>query len=224
MGKKYIVFSSLVACIILYVVEQVAMADYLTKTLSKVFLFTFVPFLYIKFIKKTNISDALNLKLLDKKSLKLGLLFGIASFGVILVTYYILKDFIDFNSIVTEMEEKSNITPTNFLLVGTYITFGNSFLEEFFFRGFIFLSLYELGHRKFAYIYSSLLFAIYHIGIFQTWFNPWLIALALLGLVIVAFVFNWLNTKTRNFLNSWIVHILADMAIIFIGMRLLKII
>ena len=221
MEKRYIILSSLLGCGLLYFIEQVAMVDYLVKTLSKVVLFTLIPFIYIKYVKKTTIRKALNLRNIDKRNWKLGFVFGIASFVILLLTYYFVKDYMDLQGIVAEMEEKSKITPANFLLVGAYITFGNSFLEEFFFRGFIFLNLYELTSKKIAYIFSSVLFAVYHMGIFMTWFNVWLIALALTGLVIIGFVFNWLNTGSRNFLNSWIVHILADAAIILIGMRLL---
>lgn len=221
MEKRYIIISSLLACMVLFFVEQVIMVDYLVKTLSKVVLFSVVPLFYIKHIKKASMTEVLNLRKIDKNNLKLGVVFGIISFAIVLVTYYLVKDFMDLNGIVAEMEEKSKITPANFFLVGAYITFGNSFLEEFFFRGFIFLNLYELGSKKTAYIYSSVLFAVYHLAIFITWFNIWLLALALTGLILVGFIFSWLNTTSKNFLNSWIVHILADAAIIIIGMRLL---
>ena len=146
-----------------------------------------------------------------------------SSFLVIIASYFVLRGYIDFNRIAQELQSKSKVTPSNFIFVGLYITFGNSFLEEYFFRGFIFLNLFNLGSKKLAYIYSSLLFGVYHISIFKTWFNPILIGLALFGLISVGIIFNWLDTKTENFINSWLVHILADSAIIIIGMRMFKI-
>ncbi|WP_369404955.1 CPBP family intramembrane glutamic endopeptidase [Piscibacillus salipiscarius] len=80
-------------------------------------------------------------------------------------------------------------------------------LEEFYFRGFIFLKFYQSGYHVLGYIFSSALFAIYHVAIFATWFNFELILLALAGLFVVGLIFNWLNTKSNNFLNSWILHI-----------------
>lgn len=198
--------------------------DYATKTIAKIILFTIIPFIYIKFVQKSSIKDNLNLRRMEASSFKLGLLFGALSFGVILVAYLILGKYIDFNSIVAELQSKSKITPANFVFVGLYITFGNSFLEEFFFRGFIFLNLFNLGYKKLAYIYSSVLFGVYHIAIFKTWFDPLLIGLGLLGLISVGIIFGWLNTKAGNFINSWLVHILADSAIIIIGMRMFEII
>lgn len=224
MERKYIIITSLLACTILYFVEQVLVVNYMVKTIAKILLFTLIPYYYIRFIKRLSFKDFISFKTVDKHHLKLGLFFGLGSFIIIFITYYLLQNIIDFGSIVDELQHKSKITPTNFTVVGLYITFGNSFLEEFFFRGFIFLNLYQLRLKKTAYVYSSLLFAFYHIAIFKTWFNIWLIGLALIGLIVIGFIFNWLNTKSKNFLNSWIVHILADSAIILIGMRLFNII
>lgn len=220
MKKKYIILSSLIACIILYYVEQVLVVSYLVKTVIKILFFIFIPYAYSKIIKKQKISKAINYKNIDKEHLKMGFLFGILSFFIILITYYLLRNIIDLKSISEKLQSNSKITASSFIYVGLYITFINSFLEEYFFRGFIFLNLYEFKRKKFAYIYSSLLFGIYHIAIFKTWFNIGLVGLALIGLISIGFIFNWLDTRSKNFINSWIVHILADSAIIIIGLRM----
>jgi membrane protease YdiL (CAAX protease family) len=220
MDKKYIIFSSLLACILLYFIEQVLVVSYVIKTLIKVLFFILIPYIYLKNIKKQQLSKSISYKSIDKHHLKMGFLFGILSFVIILIAYYILRNFIDLQGISEELQQKSNITASSFIFVGLYITLGNSFLEEYFFRGFIFLNLYELKSKRFAYIYSSLLFGLYHIGIFKTWFNIQLVGIALLGLICIGFVFCWLDTKSKNFINSWIVHILADSAIIIIGLKM----
>lgn len=220
MEKRYIIISSILACGVLYYVEQMMSVDYIFKTLIKIILFTAIPLIYMRFVRKSAVRN----KGLSLQQLKLGAILGLIAFTVIIIAYLATRGIIDYNDIVNQLQDKSNITPSNFIAVGLYITFGNSFLEEFFFRGFIFLNLYNLKDRRLGYVFSSLLFAIYHIGIFRTWFNVWLIALALIGLMVTALVLNWLNTKSQSFINSWIVHILADSAIIIIGMRLFKII
>jgi uncharacterized protein len=223
MKEKYIIISSLLACICLYFIEQYLGVNYAIKTLSKLTFFIVIPLIYIKIIKKSNIAEELNLRQLDKKRLKLGFIFGLASFLIVLSAYFIFKDAIDLNNIINDLKAK-NVTAANFILIGSYVTLGNSFLEEFFFRGFVFLNLYNIRKGKLAYIYSSILFGLYHIGIFKAWFNIWLILLCLLGLITVGFIFNWLNTKSNNFINSWLVHIFADSAIILIGLRMFSII
>lgn len=221
MNRFYIIISSLLACILLYFVEQVIAVDYIVKTLLKIVLFISIPYFYIKFLKKSTLREFLNYRKIDGKHLRMGLLFGAASFLIVLSAYYLLKGAIDLQSIAEGLQSKK-ITPANFIGVGLYITLGNSFLEEFFFRGFVFLNLFELKLKRSAYIYSSLLFGLYHIGIFKTWFNIWLIGLALIGLVAIGFVFDWLDTKSENFINSWIVHILADSAVILIGLKMFE--
>lgn len=224
MKRRYIILSSLIACILLYFVEQVLIVSYVIKTSIKIMFFILIPYIYMKFIKKESPSKSINHKNIDKHHLKMGFLFGILSFFIILIAYYILRNVIDLQSISDDLQTKSKITASSFIFVGLYITLGNSFLEEYFFRGFIFLNLYEHKSKKFAYIYSSFLFGLYHIGIFKAWFNIELVGLALLGLIAVGFIFNWLDTKSENFINSWIVHILADSAIILIGLRMFGIV
>lgn len=223
MKEKYILFSSLLACICLYIVEQYLGVSYIIKTLIKILLFGGLPFIYMKFTRRVKAAEELNFSQFGKKQLKLGLIFGLISFFVIFIAFFIFKGTINFNDIVSNLRDK-NITPANFIFIGLYITFGNSFLEEFFFRGFIFLNLYNIKRVKLAYTYSSLLFGLYHIAIFKTWFSLWMIMLCLLGLIVIGFVFDWLDTKSDNFINSWIVHILADSAIILIGLRMFEII
>lgn len=220
MKEKYILVSSLIACIVLYIIEQYLGVNYAVKTISKLVLFVLVPYAYIKFIAKSDVKTELNLRNLDKKRLKLGFIFGLASFLIVLAAFFVFQGAIDLKSIASELQTKSKITPANFLLVGFYVTFGNSFLEEFFFRGFIFLNLYNLKKQRLGYIYSSVLFGLYHIAIFKTWFSPSIILLCLLGLITVGFLFNWLNTKSQNLINSWLVHIFADTAVILIGLKM----
>ncbi len=224
MKKAYIIVSSLIACLILYLLEQAVAVDYVTKTIAKLVLFVAIPYLYLKLVKKSTVKDSLNLGRFETSTLKQGLILGLASFVIIIAAYFVFRGYIDFNGIAQELQSKSKITPSNFILVGLYITFGNSFLEEFFFRGFIFLNLYNEGAKKLAYLYSSVLFGVYHIAIFKTWFDPLLIALALFGLISVGIIFDWLDTKTENFMNSWLVHILADSAIIIIGLKMFNMI
>lgn len=221
---KYVLITSLIACVLLYYVEQVIEVNYLAKTFIKIILFTIIPYIYVRLYKNSTFKSVFNLKKMDKEQLKLGIILGIMSFSIIMITYFILKNVIDLEGIAQDLQRKSKVTPANFIFVELYITFGNSFLEEFFFRGFIFLNLYELKFKKTAYVYSSLLFALYHIAIFKSWFNIWLILLALTGLIIVGFTFNFIDTKSKNFINSWIVHILADMAIMLIGMKMFGIV
>jgi uncharacterized protein len=219
-NKKYIIIATLIACTGLYIVEQGIEVNYAIKTLIKIILFIGIPIVYIKYIKKESLKESLKLKSLKKSGLKIGFLAGILFFIIVLSAYFVVQGEIDLNSIAEELQTKLKVTPINFIFIALYITFGNSFLEEFFFRGFIFLNLYGLNSKKTAYVYSSLLFGLYHIGIFRTWFDLPITLLALFGLISVGFLFNWMDTKSDNFLNSWIAHIFADTAVMLIGFKM----
>lgn len=216
----YLISTSLIAVIVLYFIEQYLQVNYLIKTILKIILFISIPIIYSKLITKETI---IRLKF-QNNNFKLGVILGVSSFAAVIISYLIFKGLIDFQSIVTEIQTKSKITPANFIFVGLYVTFLNSFLEEYFFRGYIFLSFYNSGQKKIAYIYSAVLFAIYHIGIFKTWFKPHITLLVMFALVLIGFVFNYVDVKSKNLFNSWIIHILADSAIILIGLRLFNLI
>jgi membrane protease YdiL (CAAX protease family) len=186
----------------------------------KVILFIALPLLYAKICGEGTILHFLRLDNVRKKDLKTGLVLGISAFVIILSAYGVLGWMIDFSGIKNELQTKLKITASTFIFVGLYVTFINSFIEEFFFRGFVFLNIYQLGYKKTASIFSAFLFGLYHIAIFKTWFPLPITLLIIASLVTVGIVFNHLNIKTRNFLNSWIAHIIADMAIIIIGLKL----
>lgn len=212
------------ACIMLFVLEQVMTVDYATKTAAKVILFAAVPYFYFKLTQKAKLMDGLNLRELEKSAFRLEFILGAASFAGIIAMYFLLSGYIDFGVILGELRTKAQITASNYVFIGIYIILGNSFLEEFFFRGFIFLNLFNQGHKKLAYIYSSALFGIYHISILKAWVNPVLLGLAVAGLILVGVVFNWLDSRGGNIVSSWIVHMLADCAIITIGLEIFGII
>jgi membrane protease YdiL (CAAX protease family) len=210
--ERFIILSTLLACFILYVVEQGVGVSYAIKTILKIFIFVGLPISYVKLIRKQNIREALKLKNVNLRDFKTGFIAGLLFFTIVMGAYFIVGNQIDFDMIAQELQTKLKVTPLNFIFIGLYITFGNSFLEEFFFRGFIFMNLYDLRSKKIAYMY--------HIAIFKTWFTIPITLLALFGLVSVGFLFNWMDTKSRNFINSWIAHIFSDIAVILIGLRM----
>ncbi|WP_164670734.1 CPBP family intramembrane glutamic endopeptidase [Virgibacillus doumboii] len=212
--KNFILLLSLLSIILLFIVEQILVFDYLYKTITKIVTFFIVVFIF-HYITKTR-PAYFGTQKMDFKRLKVSVGLGIGSFLIVLGAYFAFRDFIDFDAIGAKLAEK-NITSETFLFIGTYVIFGNSFLEEFFFRGFIFKNL-QYNHRRFAYIYSAFLFAIYHTAIFLTWFNIGLFLLALFGLFTIGLIFNWLNEKSSNIYNSWLVHIIADTAVIIIAL------
>lgn len=209
---------SVTVCAIFSILQQFTALGYIGTALAKILFFGGIPLIYYTY-KKIGIGDTLPSKTTFKQA-RPALILGLAVLGVVLGAYMTTKNFINLEHVAEQLMLKSNVTPLNFPFVALYITFGNSFLEEYFFRGFIFLTLYKAGHKKLAYLFSSLLFAVYHVAIFNTWFSPGIIVLALLGLFIGGIIFNVINTRTSSIINSWLIHIFADSAIIAIGIKM----
>ncbi len=212
----YIISSSTLICALLAFIEHGLEINYAIKTVSKISLFFLVIWLYARLFDDFRFRDVLSLDKLNKQDWLRLLFLGVLSAGVVLVAYLLLSPYFSVHQIKHDLTSRLGITATGFIFVGIYITFVNSFLEEYFFRGFIFFHL----PRKIGYFFSPLLFATYHIPMIALWFSPVLIGACFIGLWGIAMVFHKVNEKNRTIWSSWIIHICADIMIIIIGMTL----
>ena len=133
--------------------------------------------------------------------------------------YLLLSPWLDLSAIPANLAAKEGITRETFPLAALYITFCNSLLEEFFFRGFAFLALYRLGYTRLAYGFSALAFALYHVSITSNWGTPGLIVLMVAGLTAAGLFFNWLD-RDGSVLPSWLVHVGANLGTNGVGLIL----
>ncbi len=211
----YIIISVILLSVAMNIVDAVIVPTYLVKSVVKILLFLGCPLLYFVF-NKDELSEFKKLFVPSKKALILPLCLGLGLLCLILGGYFLLKSCFDFSGIVANLAE-SEINAENFLLVSLYISFCNSFLEEFFFRGFAFMALKRHTSRIFAYIFSAFFFAFYHIGMTLTWLHPIVFVLEILGLMAGGVIFNFLNEKNKSVYPSWIVHIFCNFGINTIG-------
>jgi membrane protease YdiL (CAAX protease family) len=192
---KYRYIYAIIIIGILYFIEQHLPIAYVYKAGIKIVLFLSPLLLFSEYIKLKKTSQT-----------RLAYILSIAFFSIIISCYYIVQSQVDLNLIVISLA-RQEITAKVFIITAIYILVGNAFIEEYFFRGFL----------KDAPIISSLLFALYHITIFLTWFTPTLFLLALAGLFLAGLIFHKVNNK-QTLLNGLIVHIGADIGLILIGL------
>ena len=211
----------IVFCIIMALVDGVMQADYFVKSAVKLLLFLGFPAIYASVDKDLKIKPLFTP---DKRGIKLSLILCIGVYAVILGGYFLLKDVFDFSKITGTLTENIGVDRNNFIFVSLYISFINSLLEEFFFRGFAFLTLKRVSTRKIAYIFSASLFSLYHVAMMIGWFSIGVFLIVLLGLFLGGLIFNYLNEKTENIYPSWFVHMFANFAINTIGFMLFGII
>lgn len=218
MGKRKqvvtIVLIISVCCAIMAVVDGIIQPDYAVKSAIKILVFLIAPVIYSLCDKELNLRKIFRW---NKKGV--GLTFGlaIAVYLIILGAYYVGKDIFDFSGITKSLTANIGVTGESFVWVALYISFVNSFLEEFFFRGFAFLTIKKLMSRKFAYIFSSFMFALYHVAMMIGWFSIGVYFITMAGLFVGGLLFNYLNEKNETIYNSWMVHMFANFAINTIG-------
>lgn len=158
-----------------------------------------------------------------KRELYIALGLGAAVIATVLGGFAILDGFIDFSGVTTGLGAKEGINASNFPLAALYIIFINSLLEELFFRGLAWLELKKYTNEYLALGFSSLLFALYHIGIMGSWVSVPLTALATLALFCAGGVFCLLDRR-GSLIPSQLLHMSANIAINTVALRLFGII
>lgn len=220
--KKWIpvVVVTLLCCGLMAVVDGIWMPGYVVKSLCKVALFLFLPLLCT--LGGSSVLPLKSLLRVNKKGILVALGLGIGLYGLITGGYFLLSPYFDFSRIAGNLSETAGVTAENFLFVSLYISFINSLLEEFFFRGFVFMNLGTSLGRKRAYWFSALAFALYHTAMMLGWFSLPLFLLVMAGLTVGGLIFNRLNESFGTVFVSWIVHMFANFAINTIGFILLN--
>ncbi|MCI8704130.1 MAG: CPBP family intramembrane metalloprotease [Anaerotignum sp.] len=212
----FIAASVFMFSMIVSLVDAVIHPPYAAKIPIKILFFFILPMVFFM-ANKADFYEFRKLFLLKKSGILKALLLGAVLYTVILLGYFLTRGFIDFSNVTPSLTEGMGITAGNFLYVSLYISLVNSFLEEFFFRGYGFITLKKYTGRKFAYIFSSSIFAVYHVGMLLGMFHIGVLFLLLLGLMIGGCIFNCLNERNDTIYPSWFVHMFANFGINTVG-------
>ena len=202
-----------ICCVLMALIETIVEPAYIVKSVLKVVIFLLLPLAYAK-MANTMVLD--KFFAIDKRGMIKLFVLGSFIYAVILGAYALTKNIFDYPSLVRSLSADQNVNSTSFIWVAVYISFCNSFLEEFLFRFVSFIQLSKYAARKTAYIFSSIMFAVYHVAMIGTSFPPLLLLLALIGLTIGGFIFDYVDSRNENIYNSWIIHMFADFAIMTI--------
>jgi len=214
--RWYVMLSVLFGSVLMSFVDGVVQPGYAVKSGIKILLFLLIPLVFF-LSGKEGVGRLKALFLPRKRDLVVSLGLGAAVYGVIIGGYFLLREWVDFSSIAGQLTADAGVSAENFLWVALYISFVNSLLEEFFFRGYAFITLKEETSRTFAYVFSGTLFALYHLGMTAGWFSVPLWLLAMAGLFVGGCIFARLNEESGNIFASWLVHMCANFAINTVG-------
>ena len=212
----YLIISIIACATFMCFVDAVIKPKYFVKSLIKLVLFLVVPTIYLC-VNKIDKKDLIALFSVKKRDLLVSFALGTVVYSVIIGGYLLLRDSFDFSVIAGKLTENAGVDAGNFLYVALYISFVNSFLEEVFFRGFGFIMLKKHSSRIFAYIFSAVLFAVYHTGMMIGYYSVGVLALTIGGLFVAGVMFNFINEKSENIYASWLAHMFANFGINTVG-------
>ncbi|QMS85289.1 CPBP family intramembrane glutamic endopeptidase [Candidatus Xianfuyuplasma coldseepsis] len=216
MNKTQAIYGVVLIGLLLYL-ETVVEFTYLTKQLVRIPFMIVVPFFLLRYSQSSILND-LTFSKVSFKDVRPSILAGLVVFFGAIGGYTIIYFFSDPSSI-TEALLAIDVTLQNIIWVSLYMTTFNVILEEFFFRGFVYMNLRKTNEIM-AYLVSSFLFAAFHIGIVSAYFEPLIFILLLFGLMLVGAFLIFINRFGKSLINSCIVHIFADLAMFSIGFYL----
>ena len=214
--QLYVIISLIAFSLTVTFIDAFVHPPYFSKILVKIVFFLTLPMLYFA-IFKTERKELRTLFAFRRRGVLVSLVIGVCIFAIILGGFFLTRSFIDYSNVTAGLTSGMGITADNFIVVAVYISIMNSFLEEFFFRGFGFITVKKLTNAKFAYLFSPILFALYHAGMMFGMFHPLMLVLLLIGLIIGGMIFNYLNDKFQCLYPSWFAHMFANFAINTVG-------
>lgn len=218
MKKKslYIILSVLLLSLIVTFVDAFIKPNYFYKVIVKIIAFLVVPLFYFV-LNKGEFKEFKKLFKPKKKMILKLILLAILVYMGIVGGYFLTRSFIDYSNVSSNLEKSMGIDASNLVYVTLYISLMNSFLEEFFFRGFGYITLKKYINKKIACMFSAFMFAVYHIGMLIGSFHVGVIFLLLVGLVVGGCIFNYINETSENIYASWFVHMFANFGINTVG-------
>ncbi len=197
-------------------VDAVWQPGYAVKSGIKIVLFGILPFFILLKFTYSNFIEMFQLKW---ASVWRSALLGVAVYLIIVGGYFLLREIIDLSNITSSLNDSVGVNASNFIFVALYISIVNSFLEEFFFRGFGYTVLKSRG-RIFAYTICSIIFALYHVAMMVGWYDWWVFSLAIFALFGAGIIFHVLNERSGTIYTSWIVHMCSNLGINTVGLLL----
>lgn len=221
--KKHLYLLLMVGVLVLLMapVDLWLAPNYWIKSIVKIGLFVMIPLVLNQVFHWVELKELLKFKQKGRKLIVIG---SLAIYGFIVGIYLIVGQWFDLSGVTVALEETMAINRDNFIFVALYIPIVNAFVEEFFFRGILFLALTKYIRVGYAYFISAGIFSVYHVAIMTNWFTIPLFLLLVFSLLIAGLLFNWINAKTGSIYGSYLIHAASNLAINTIGLHLFGII
>jgi len=112
-------------------------------------------------------------------------------------------------------------TAAMFIAFGVFIVLMNASIEEYYWRGFMFKRLGERMTWLPAALLSGFGFMLHHVIIMADYFEPGLVALCSLGVMVGGVIWAWQYRRTGCIYSAWLSHAIVDVAVYIIAFDLI---
>ena len=164
----------------------------------------------------------------NRRGVLLGVAFGLLVGAGTLGCYHVLRfhtSLLDGTAqrIHVKIQEFGIGTPTTYIAFAAFLAVAHSFLEEYYWRWFVFGSLRSRLPRAVAIALSSLAFMAHHVVILGVFFPGrfWSLAIPLsLCVGTGGAIWAWLYDRQGSIYPCWLSHLLVDVTIMAVGYNL----
>lgn len=148
---------------------------------------------------------------------------GLATAIVMLIAYKYttLGEIITYNAENIRQKAAQLHIASHFLIFGLFLAIAHSFLEEYYWRWYVFARLNTLVQRNLAIIIGSAAFAGHHYIILASILpiGPTIILGTAVG--IGGAIWAWLFSKTHSIAGVWLAHLMADAVIVYVASQMI---
>ena len=157
------------------------------------------------------------------RAIPAGILSGLA-IGALMIALFRLSplgDYVRSHSETIRGKVESMGIVRYYILFAVFVAFFNSFMEEYYWRWYVFGRLRKTVHVVLAYGLAGLAFGGHHYVVLSCYFPAWGTALFGTCVGIGGGFWCWLYARQRSLVGCWVSHLLADVAILYIGYTLI---
>ena len=145
-----------------------------------------------------------------------GLCVGAAMAAVILGGYYaVLRSLIDPAPVAAKIRSLGVLE--HYWLMAIVISLWNSLLEEYYWRAFLVGELAGRWRAAAVICVAGGLFGLHHFFALLSAFDWPLVALGVAGTMLAGAVWTWMRVSGRSIVDCYVSHVLADLAVMWIG-------
>ena len=168
--------------------------------------------------KRSEIKEAIGLK---RSNMLTGLGLGVLMAGVITGGYYlVLRDVIEPGPMLVKVKSLGLLK--YYWVMAVFISLIHSLFEEYYWRGFILSGLAGwISKTWILVLISGGLFGIHHVFAMLELFPLIWVALCVAGTVAAGVIWSWMRVRGKSIWDCYISHVLADLAVMWIGYDLI---